>query len=224
MDFQGKRREYLLLVEFLYNNSYQATIKMTPFEALYGRRCRTPLCLNDLEDTLLLGPKMIQEMADKIKIIQRNMKAAQDRKKTYADERQKPLEFEEGDKVILKASLVKGVQRFNVKGKLGLCFVGPDDIIKKINPAIYRLALPPELQHIQDVFHISQLRNYVHDPTHAVVYELLKVEAEGLTYEEQNLKIVDRRIKQLHNKIIPLVKIIWPIMEPLRLLGKLKMK
>jgi len=79
LDFQGKQEEYLPLVEFSYDNPYQAALKMTPFEALYGRRCRTPICWDDLEDTLLLGPAMIQEMVNKIKIIQQNMKPTQDR-------------------------------------------------------------------------------------------------------------------------------------------------
>jgi len=209
LDFQGKWEEYLPLAEFSYNNSYQATIKMAPFEALYGRRCRTPLCWNDLDETLILGPDMIQELVEKIKIVQRNIKAAQDRQKSYADRRRKPLEFEQGDKVFLKVSPVKGVRRFNVKGKLSPRFVGPYDIIEKINPVAYRLALPPELQHVHDVFHISQLRKYVYDPAHVIVHEPLNVDADGLTYEELPVRIVDRRVKQLRNKTIPLVKVLW---------------
>ena len=85
LDFQGKREEYLPLVEFSYNNSYQATIKMTPFEALYGRKCTTPLCWNDLDDVPIVGPEMLQEIVDRVKIVQQNMKAAQDRQKAYAD-------------------------------------------------------------------------------------------------------------------------------------------
>jgi len=118
LDFQVKWEEYLPLVEFSYNNSYQATIKMAPFKALYGRRYRTPLCWNNLDDILIVGLEMIQEIVDKVKVIQQNMKAAQDRQKAYADRRRKPLQFEQGNKVFLKVSLVKGLRRFNVKGKL----------------------------------------------------------------------------------------------------------
>ena len=85
LDFQVKWEEYLPLVEFSYNNSYQATIKMAPFKALYGRRYRTPLCWNNLDDILIVGLEMIQEIVDKVTVIQQNMKAAQDRQKTYAD-------------------------------------------------------------------------------------------------------------------------------------------
>jgi len=209
LDFQGKWEEYLPLVEFSYNNSYQATIKMAPFKALYGRRCRTPLCWNDLDDVLVVGLVMIQEMVDKVKVVQQNIKAAQDRQKSYADKRHKPLEFEEGNKVFLKVSSMKGLRRFNAKGKLSPHFVGPYDIIEKINPAAYRLALPPELQHVHDVFHISQLCKYIHDPTHTILHRLLEVKADGLTYEEQPIKIVDQKIKQLRKKAIPLVKVMW---------------
>ena len=82
LDFQGKWEEYLPLAEFSYNNSYQATIKMAPFEALYGRRCRTPLCWGELDETLIVGPEMLQDMIEKIRIVQQNMKAAQDRQNT----------------------------------------------------------------------------------------------------------------------------------------------
>ena len=111
--------------------------------------------------------------------------------------------------MFLKVSPVKGVRRFNVKGKLSPRFVGPYDIIEKINPVAYRLALPPELQHVHDVFHISQLRKYVYDPAHVIVHEPLNVDADGLTYEELPVRIVDRRVKQLRNKTIPLVKVLW---------------
>ena len=109
----------------------------------------------------------------------------------------------------MKVSPTKGVRRFNVKGKLSPRFVGPYDIIQKINPTAYRVALPPELQHVHDVFHISQLRKYVHDPTHTIVHEPLEIDFNGLTYEEQPVKIVDYRVKQLRNKTIPLVKVQW---------------
>ena len=181
---------------------------MAPFEALYGRRCRTPLCWNDLDNVLVVGLEVIQEMVDKVKIIQLNMSKAQDRQKVYADRRRKPLEFEEGDKGILKVSHMKGLRRFNVKGKISLCFVGSCDIVEKINPAMYHLALPPALHHVHEVFHISQLRKYVHDPAHAIVYKYLEVEVDGLTYEEKPVKIVDQRIKQLCNKAISLAKVI----------------
>jgi len=103
-------------------------------------------------EIVIAEPEMLQDMIEKIKIVQQNMKVAQDRQKSYADQRCKPLELEEGDKVCLKVSPIKGVRRFIVRGKLSPHFVGPYDIIQKINPTAYRLALPPELQHVHNVF------------------------------------------------------------------------
>ena len=125
LNFQGKWEEYLPLVEFSNNNNYQVTIKMTPFEALYGRRCRTPLCWKELDETLIVRPEMLQDMIENIRIVQQYMKAAQASQKSCVDQSRKPLEFKEGDKVFLKASPVKGIRHFNVKGKLSPRFVGP---------------------------------------------------------------------------------------------------
>ena len=165
---------------------------------------------------------MLQDMIEKIKIVQQNVKAAQDRPKSYADQCRKSLELEEGDKVFLKVSPIKGVRRFIVRGKLSPHFVGPYDIIQKINPTAYRLPLPPELQQVHDVFHISQLRKYVHDPTHTIVHEPLEIDPNGLTYEEQPVKIVDYRvcvIKPFHWS-----KYCGPILESQKLLGKSRKK
>jgi len=156
-------------------------------------------CWNDLDDVLIVGPEMIQEMVDEAKVIEHNLKAVQDRQKACADRRWKPLEFKEWDKAFLKVSSVKGLRQFNVKGKLSLYFVRPYDVIEKINSATYCLALPPKLQHVHDVFHNLQLHKYIHEPTHTIVYEPLEVKVDGLTYEEQPVKIVDRRVKQLRN-------------------------
>ena len=101
------------------------------------------------------------------------------------------MEFEEGHNVFLKVSYIKGIWRFNVKEKLSSQFDERYDIIEKINPVAYRLALPPELQHVQDVFQISQLCKYVHDLTHVIVFEPLEVKADGLTYEERPMKAID---------------------------------
>ena len=130
------------------------------------------------------------------------MKATQDRQKSYADQCRKPLEFEEGDKVFLKVYPipVKAIWHFNAKGKLIPCFVGLYDIVQMINPVAYMLILPLELQHVQEVFHVSQLQKYVHDPTHAIVFEPSEIGANGLTYEERPVIIMDYRVKLLRKK------------------------
>ena len=104
LEFGENWEDHLPLVEFTYNNSYQATIGMAPYEALYGRRCRTPVCWEEVGDRQLIGPELVQITSEKIKIIRNRMKAAQDRQKSYADNRRRPLEFEIGDKVFLKVA------------------------------------------------------------------------------------------------------------------------
>ncbi|XP_074277739.1 uncharacterized protein LOC141601362 [Silene latifolia] len=126
--FQANWEKSLPLVEFSYNNSYHASIKMAPYEALYGRKCRSPICWNQASDVRDLGPDKLAETIDQVKIIRERMKAAQDRQKSYADIHRRPLEFEIGDKVFLKVSPMKGVKRFGVKGKLSPKYIGPYDV------------------------------------------------------------------------------------------------
>ncbi|CAH9114854.1 unnamed protein product [Cuscuta epithymum] len=168
LDLQGSWDEHLDLVEFSYNNSYHASIGMAPYEALYGQKCRSPLCWGDMVDQVVLGPQYLQDTIEKIKVIQERMKAAQDRQKSYADLGRKPAEFELGEKVLLKVSPTRGVMRFGKKGKLSPRFIGPYDILEKVGKVAYRLALPTELDKVHNVFHVSQLKKYVRDESHII--------------------------------------------------------
>ena len=116
LDFKGSWEDHLHLAEFAYNNSYQASIKMAPFEALYGRKCRSPLCWDYISDRRLLGPEIITQTVEKVKIIRERLKAAQDRQKKWADFDRRPLEFEIGDKVFLKISPMRGVSGLATEG------------------------------------------------------------------------------------------------------------
>jgi len=113
-----------------------------------------------------------------------------------------------GDKVFLKLSPIKGVRRFNIRGKLSPRYIGPYEIIEKLNPVAYKLNLPSELEHVHNVFHISQLRKYIPDSHHVILTEPIEV-TENLLYEERPVQILDYRVKQLRNKNIPLVKVLW---------------
>ena len=108
---QGSWLECLPLVEFTYNNSFQASIGMAPFETLCGRKCKTPICWNDDGGSLLVGPEMLQQVTDQVKLIREKIKASQDRQKSYYDRRRKPLEFQAGEHVFLKVSPITGVGR-----------------------------------------------------------------------------------------------------------------
>ena len=166
MEFKGSWDKHLPLMEFSYNNSYHTSLGMAPYEALYGRRCRTPVCWNEVGERKLVGPEIVQLTTDKIDLIRSRLKVAQDRQKSYADLKRKDIEFEVGDKVFLKISPWKGIVRFGKRGKLSPRFIGPYEVIERIGPVAYRLALPPELSQVHDVFHVSMLRRYMSDPSH----------------------------------------------------------
>ena len=118
MEFRGSWDTHLPLMEFAYNNSYQANIGMAPYEALYVRKCRTPVCWDEVGERKLVGPEIVQVTCDKIKVIRDKLKIAQDRQKSYANNRRRDLEFEVGDMVFLRISPWKGVLKFGKRGKL----------------------------------------------------------------------------------------------------------
>jgi len=151
---------------------------------------------------------MIQETAETIRKIREHIRVAQSRQKSYTDKRRRPLEFQVGDKAFLKVSPTRGVKKFGVRGKLSPRNIGPYEIIEKLNPIAYRQDLPVELKHVHNMFHISQLRKYIPDSDHTIVYEPIEI-TEDLVYEQRPIQVLDRRIKQLCNKQIPLFKVLW---------------
>ncbi|GJU90274.1 putative reverse transcriptase domain-containing protein [Tanacetum coccineum] len=131
IDFGNGWVKHLPLVEFSYNNSYHASIKAAPFEALYGRKCRSPVCWAEVGQVQLTGPELVQETTERIIQIKQRIQTARDRQKSYADLKRKPMEFQVGDKVMLKVSPWKGVVRFGKRGKLNPRYVGPFKVLKK---------------------------------------------------------------------------------------------
>jgi hypothetical protein len=124
------------------------------------------------------------------------------------DVRRRNLEFTEGDKVFLRVAPMKGVIRFGKKGKLNPRYIGPFEILERVGPVAYCLALPPELENIHDVFHVSMLRKYIPDPSHVIRYEPLQLQRD-LAYKEVPVKVLDRKVQELRTKSIPLVKVLW---------------
>ncbi|WRX14095.1 Reverse transcriptase domain - like 10 [Theobroma cacao] len=200
--------QYLPLVEFAYNNSFQTSIQMAPFEALYGRRCRSPIGWLEVGERKLLGPELVQDATEKIRMIRQRMLTAQNRQKSYADNRQRDLEFQVGDHVFLKVSPTKGVMRFGKKGKFSPRYIGPFEILERVRAVAYRLALPPDLSNIHLVFHVTMLRKYNPDPSYVIRYETIQLQ-DDLTYEEQLVAILDRQVKKLRSKDVALVKVLW---------------
>jgi len=208
LDFKGSWDAHLPLIEFAYNNSYQASIQMAPFEALYGRKCRSPLCWVELSERRMFGPDLVDQTAVQIDKIRKRLLTAQSRQKSYADVRRKPLEFEEGEHVFLKLTPTTGAGRSIKVKKLHPRYIGPFQILSRVGSVAYKLALPPHLSKIHDVFHVSQLKKYVPDPSHVIEQDDIALR-DDLTYEVGPVQIVDRKVKQLRNKQIPLVKVAW---------------
>src|SRR6266487_2394414 len=187
LDHQGSWVQHLPLIEYAYNNSYQASIGMAPFEALYGRKCKSPLYW-DLEDRVsqtVVGERtpneLVQETVEKVRLIQERLKTAQSRQKSYADNRRRELEFEVGDFVFLKLSPRKGIVRLGRRAKLNPRYVGPYEITERVGEVAYRLRLPPTITSIHDVFHVSQLKKYYRDPSHVIQPDDVTIE-EDLSY------------------------------------------
>ncbi|GJW18894.1 putative reverse transcriptase domain-containing protein [Tanacetum coccineum] len=208
IDFGSGWDKHLPLAEFSYNNSYYASIKVAPFEALYGRKCRSPVCWSEVGDAQLTGPEMIRETTEMIVQIKNRLLAARSRQKSYADVRRKPLEFEVGDKVMLKVSPWKGAVRFGKRGKLSPRYIGTFKILSRIGPVAYKLELPRELQGIHNTFHVSNLNKCLSDEDLIIPFDKVRID-EKLHFIEEPIEIMDREVKQLKQSRIPIVKVRW---------------
>ncbi|GJY62217.1 putative reverse transcriptase domain-containing protein [Tanacetum coccineum] len=178
IDFRKGWERHLPLVEFSYNNSYHASIKATPFEALYGRKCRSPVCWAEVGDT------------------------------SYANIRRKPLEFQVGDRVMLKVSPHKGVIRFGKRGKLNPRYIGPFKILERIGPVAYKLELPKELSNVHSTFYISNIKKCLSDESLIIPMKELRLD-DKLNFIEEPVEIMDQEVKQLKQSRIPIIKVRW---------------
>ncbi|GJS60374.1 putative reverse transcriptase domain-containing protein [Tanacetum coccineum] len=208
IDFGNGWDRHLPLVEFSYNNSYHTSIKAAPFEALYGRKCRSPVCWAEVGEAQLTGPEIIHETTEKIFKIRDRMQAARDRQKSYADKRRRPLEFEVGDKVMLKVAPWKGVMRFGKRGKLNPRYIGPFRIIERIGPVAYRLELPQELSRVHNVFHVCNLKKCLFDDTLVIPLEEIQLD-DKLNFVEEPVEKMYCEVKQLKRSRIPIIKVRW---------------
>ena len=190
LDHKGSWEEHLPLVEFAYNNSYQASIQMAPYEASYGRLCRSPICWTEVGESSITGPNLIRDTFEKVSLIRQHLLTAQSRQKSYADVRRRPLAFEVRDHVFLKVMPKRGVVRFGKRGSLSPMFIGPFEILERVGTIAYQLALPPGMSGVHEVFHISMLRRYTSDPAHVVDWGEIEVNTDG-TFEKGPVCIVD---------------------------------
>ncbi|KAL0410911.1 UNVERIFIED_CONTAM: Retrovirus-related Pol polyprotein from transposon [Sesamum latifolium] len=163
---------------------------------------------NSFHSSISMAPKQWKKQ-----IVKKCLKAAQDRQKSYIDKHRREMEYEVGDKVFLKVSPWKGILRFGRQGKLSPRYIGPYEIIERIGPLAYRLALPMELSQIHDVFHVTMLRRYRSDPSHVIREPEIEI-SEELMYMEEPTEILDRSVRKLRNKEIPMVKVRWTHHSP----------
>ncbi|GJX71205.1 putative reverse transcriptase domain, ribonuclease H-like domain, aspartic peptidase domain protein [Tanacetum coccineum] len=208
IDFGKGWERHLPLVEFSYNNSYHASIKAAPFEALYGRKCRSPICWAEVGDVQLTGPEIIHETTEKIVQIRQCLQDVRDRQRSYASIRRKPLEFQVGDRVMLKVSPQKGVIRFKKRGKINPRYIGPFKILKRVGPVAYKLELPEELSNVHSTFHVSNLKKCLSDESLVIPMKELRLD-DKLNFVEEPIEIMDREVKQLKQSRIPIVKVRW---------------
>ena len=148
---------------------------MAPYEALYDRKCRTPVCWIELNEHKVIGPDIVKDTEEKVQVIRKRLKAASDRQKSYANLKKRDIEYDVGDKVFLKVSPWRKILRFGQKGKFSPRFIGLYEILERISHVAYRLALPPELAKLHDVFHVSMLRRYHSDELHILPMQEIQV-------------------------------------------------
>ena len=167
-------------------------MQMTPYEALYVKPCRSLLCWTEVGESSITGPDPIRDTLEKVSLIRQRLLTTQSRQKSYADVRRRPLEFEVGDHVFLKVMPKRGVVRFGKREKLSPRFIGPFEILERIGIVAYRLALPPSMLGVREVFHASVLRKYTPDPAHVVDWGQIEIDTNG-TFEEGSVCILDSR-------------------------------
>ncbi|GKC76330.1 putative reverse transcriptase domain-containing protein, partial [Tanacetum coccineum] len=185
---------------------YHTSINAAPFEVIYGRKCRSPVCWAEVEDTQLTGPEIIHEKTEKIIQIKQRIQAAHDRQKSYADVRRKPLEFQVGDKVMLKVSPWKGVIRFGKRGKLNPRYIGPFKVLAKVRTIAYRLELPQQLSRVHSTFHVSNLKKCLSDEPLAIQLDEIHID-DKLYFVEEPVEVMDREVKRLKQRRIPIMKV-----------------
>ena len=181
---------------------------MAPYEALYGRPCRSLLCWTEVGESSITGPDLIRDTSEKVSLIRKRLLTAQSRQKSYADVRRRPLEFEVRDHVFLKVMPKKGVVRFGKCGKLSPRFIRPSEILERVGTVAYQLDLPPSMTGVHEVFHVSMLRKYTPDPAHVVDQGQIEVDTNG-TFEEGPVCILDSHDQVLRRKTMRLVRVLW---------------
>ena len=162
----------------------------------------------EVKKSSITGPDLIRDTSEKVNLIRQRLLTAQSRQKSYADVRRRPLEFEVGDHVFLKMMPKRGVVRFGKRGKLSPGFIGPFEILERVEVVGYQLTLPPSMSGVHEVFHVSMLRKYTPDPAHVVDWGQIEVDTDE-TFEEGLVCILDNRDQVFRRKTVRLVRVLW---------------
>jgi hypothetical protein len=208
ISFGMKWEDCLPFAEFSYNNSYQASLGMAPFEVQYGRKCRTPLNWSGPGERKFFGPDIVQEAEKQVRVIQENLKIAQSRQKSYYDSKHRDMVYKPDDLAYLRVTPMRGTHRFGIKGKLAPRYIGPFKVLGKRGQVSYQLELPPNLSLVHDVFHVSQLKKCFKDPGRAVDHETIDLR-EDLSYQEHPIRILDEAERKTRNKSVKFFKVQW---------------
>ncbi|GKA86822.1 putative reverse transcriptase domain-containing protein, partial [Tanacetum coccineum] len=214
---------HLPLVEFSYNNSYHTSIKAALFVALYGQKCRSPVCWAEVGDAQLTSTEIVHETTEKIFQIKKRIQAARDRKKSLADRNCKPVKFQVGDMVMLKVSTWKGVIRFGKQGKLNPRYIRPFKVLAKVETVAYKLELPDQLSRIHGTFHVSNLKKCYADEPLAISLDEIQID-DKLNFIEEPVEIMDHKVKLLKKVISLLLRYVRIQGEVLNSRGNAKTK
>ena len=181
---------------------------MAPFEVLYGRKCRTPLNWSETGERSLVGPDIIQQAEEQVRIVREHLTSAQSRQKSNYDRKHQVMVYQPGEQAYLRVTPMKGTHRFGIKGKLAPRYIGPFRILARRGEVAYQLELPPNLSQVHDVFHVSQLRRCFKDPIRAVDHEVLELQ-EDLSYQEYPIRILDEAERRTRQKSTKFLKVQW---------------
>lgn len=192
LDFKGSWEKHLLLVQFSYNDSYHATIGMTPYEVLYEEKYRSPIHCDEIGERKLVGSEILQQTKKIIATIKQTIKVSRTNKKVMPNNRREKLEFEKGNKACLKVAPIKKVMRFKKKRKLSLRFIGALEILERARNLAYRLTLPLEMASVHNVFYVSMLKKYVFSLLHVLSYEPPEIR-KYLTNEEKHENVIEQK-------------------------------
>jgi hypothetical protein len=194
------------ICRILLQNSYQESLKMSPFEVLYRCKCRTPLLWNEAGENQVFEPEILREAERQLQVVRENLKLVQSRKKSYVDHRRRKFSFQVGDFVYLKVSHMRALRPFKIRGKLAPRYIGPFKILEQRGEVAYQLELPLQLSDVHDVFHVSQLRKCLRVLEEQLPLGELTV-SEDLTYQEYPTKFLDTSEKVTRNNRYKMCKV-----------------